>query len=88
MSKLKMGLLSAGSAIGVLSPFFLTAHAQSYLITATDTIPIFEAGATAVKDNGLAVLEVAVPYLAGAAVAFAVILIIWVVVRYFRSHRA
>lgn len=92
MSKIKkillVGSVSAFLLLGIATPF-LAAHAQaSYLITASDTIPVFQLGAQAVKDNGLAILNVAVPYLAGAAVAFAVILIIWVVVRYFKNHRA
>lgn len=88
-----MALGLAGAAFAFLMlPVLMgaTAHAQSYdyQITASDTIPIFQAGAAAVKTNGVAILNVAVPYLAGAAVAFAVILILWVVVRYFKSHRA
>ena len=84
------GILALASFL--VLPFLMAsqAHAQTpdYLITSTDTIPIFQTGAAAVKENGLAVLNVAVPYLAGAAVAFAVILILWIVVRYFKNHRA
>jgi len=78
-------VLTALPVLALVSPLLAKA-ANDYLITASDTIPIFELGATAVKNNGLAVLTVAVPYLAGAAVAFIVVLIFWAVVHYFRSH--
>jgi len=86
----KFAAAAALAMVGVVSFAGLVPQAQAsgYLIQTSDTIPVFEAGATAVKDNGLAMLTIAVPYLAGAAVAFALILIIWVVVSYFRSHRA
>jgi len=59
---------------------------MDYLITASDTVPVFEGGATAVKTNGLAILNVAVPYVAGAAVCFAIIGVLWFVVYLFIRH--
>jgi hypothetical protein len=89
MIKNKLTLFAVSAVSVGASLLALTAHAaDDYLITASDTIPIFQNGASAVKSNGIAVLNVAVPYLAGAAVAFSVILILWVVVSYFRNHRA
>ena len=58
---------------------------MDYLIQSSDTIPIFQAGAAALKSNGLGVLEVAVPWLAGALVALTVVYIFY---RVFRMLRA
>lgn len=58
---------------------------MDYLIQSSDTIPVFQSGAVALKTNGLAILNVAVPYLVGVAVALAIIAIVWVAVRMVRG---
>jgi hypothetical protein len=57
-----------------------------YLIQASDTVPVFQNGAAALKSNGLALLNVAVPYLVGVAVAVAIIGVVWVAVRLIKGH--
>lgn len=89
MSKTKSVLLKAVAPLASAMALLVAgvAHASGYLIEASDTEPIFTAGATAAKSNGLAILNIAVPYAAGAAVAFAIIGVLWFVVSLFLRHR-
>lgn len=77
---------AAAATSGVLGGLLAVSHAfaADYLITATDTVPIFQDGATAVKQNGLAILQVAVPYVEGALVALAIVWVAILVARHFR----
>jgi len=55
-------------------------------LNATDTSCIFQQGAAAVKSGGLAILNVAVPYVASAAVCFGVIAVFMVVAWLVKRH--
>ena len=83
-TQIKAFVIGTGATIAaLLAPL---AHAQvDYTITASDTIPVFEAGAAALKDNGLAVLNVAVPWLAGALIALTIVYLFYRVFSYFRA---
>lgn len=80
-------IVAAGSALGLVGTLIGVAHAQAYdyTITASDTIPVFENGAASLKSNGLAVMNVAVPWLAGALIALTIVYIFYRVFRHFRA---
>lgn len=85
---LSFAAMAALLVLPILVGMTARAHAaDDYLITASDTIPIFTSGAAAVKTNGLAVLGITIPYWAGALVAFAVIAVLFFVARLFWRHR-
>ncbi len=54
-----------------------------YLVPASDTICLFKLGAASLKSNGLAILNVSVPWLAGALIALLIITFFYFLGKYF-----
>lgn len=78
-------LVGISVATLVLAPALmgaLPAHADyDYIVTATDTIPVFQNAAAVAKSNGLAVLNVGLPYVAAFLVAIVILALVMLPVK-------
>jgi hypothetical protein len=69
--------INSGSGGGSVAPCAISSGSS---IEASDTVCIFKNSAAMLKSNALALLNVAVPYLVGVAIALAIIGVVWVAV--------
>lgn len=85
--KAKFAMAVSGGGIATLITSIVTglgvAHAQAYdyIVSATDTVPIFEQTAQVAKSNGLAVLGVGLPYFVGFMIALVILALVLLPIR-------
>jgi len=83
MSKINRILLGVTVSVSAFGLALVNLAKADYTIVASDTLPIFESGALAIKTQGIAVLTVVFPWLVGALVALSAIYVSYRVIRHF-----